>query len=579
MMQSILLPTSPSSLQSKESVSSNESKGDEIDGSSAETQVKKKNSIFSTLLDAAITPKQAIDASAKTLSEQLQSTLSEEEINKDSAEPSSINESELVDAVEEELSVQDYSQTEVSFEWDNQTVEVDTHAVVAEGERLLNRSENEKLHSEKNRELSVDQEINESDKNNAVLSTGNIDKSNKVNVSGIDNEIENDKVKKGEQNSVSFAEKQKEHQSLSSRINDQEGIQAQGVLSDTEGRLQNVAQNQLEAHYFSSNNETRNPANIAGDAKLSQQDDKRTSINSSGEIKPSQAELQPANILAQIEEAQKTNIRISGLNSQAVSGSDKTESENESVEVQDEKKGKLISKSLFEPEKIALKDNAMSNDKASTEAFLKNQAAVVIPDKQEHILTSNQTDKTALTASMDSNSLLRSNHITGTQSDKLNGQPQPMLTMHATSLHDPLSLHAKQNAALLGERVMMMISQDKQEIQIRLDPAELGSMNIKVQVQQDQVQLTIHTQMSQTRDFIEQHLPKLREQLAQQGVNLGEANIEQQSQQQKQQNQQQTNLAHSDSSRSENTLSATSELDGWVKGNITLAAQGIDYYA
>ena len=127
---------------------------------------------------------------------------------------------------------------------------------------------------------------------------------------------------------------------------------------------------------------------------------------------------------------------------------------------------------------------------------------------------------------------------------------------------------------------MMMINQGKQEVQIRLDPAELGSMYIKLQVQQDQLQLSIQTEVGQSRDIIEQNLPKLREQLAQQGVNLGETSVEQHARQQNSNQQGKNALQHGDTGISkDNTLSTMDEQAEWIASKIPLPAQGIDYYA
>lgn len=145
-------------------------------------------------------------------------------------------------------------------------------------------------------------------------------------------------------------------------------------------------------------------------------------------------------------------------------------------------------------------------------------------------------------------------------------------------LQQPLDLHSKQAAAMMGDRVMMMISQGKQEVQIRLDPAELGTMFIKVQIQQEQVQLSIQTQMGSSKDLVEQHMPRLREQLAQQGIQLGEANVQQQSQQQGQQQHDAMQNAEQKGFSGLNNMSdeVTAE---WVSAKIPHVDQGIDYYA
>lgn len=147
-------------------------------------------------------------------------------------------------------------------------------------------------------------------------------------------------------------------------------------------------------------------------------------------------------------------------------------------------------------------------------------------------------------------------------------------------LQEPLDIQSKHAASMMGERVMMMMSQGKQEVQIRLDPAEMGSMLIKVQVQQDQVQLHIQTQAGLSKDIIEQNMPRLREQLAQQGIQLSEANVQQQSQQQNQQQNQQQHQINNGSGLQANSQEAINEPQNvFIPSKIPSLEQGIDYYA
>src|SRR5690606_34141177 len=82
--------------------------------------------------------------------------------------------------------------------------------------------------------------------------------------------------------------------------------------------------------------------------------------------------------------------------------------------------------------------------------------------------------------------------------------------------------------------LMMMSSNGIQRADIRLDPPDLGSMSIRVQVQNDQAQVTFQVQNPQARDMLEQALPRLREMMAEQGIQLtdGQVNDQQQGQQQ-----------------------------------------------
>ncbi len=80
----------------------------------------------------------------------------------------------------------------------------------------------------------------------------------------------------------------------------------------------------------------------------------------------------------------------------------------------------------------------------------------------------------------------------------------------------------------LAERVQMMLSKNLKNVDIRLDPPELGKMQIRMTMNSDiaSVQFTVANQ--QTRDIIEQAMPRLREMLSQQGLQLADTSVQQQ---------------------------------------------------
>lgn len=72
----------------------------------------------------------------------------------------------------------------------------------------------------------------------------------------------------------------------------------------------------------------------------------------------------------------------------------------------------------------------------------------------------------------------------------------------------------------LGSHITTLIKQDVQEAKIHLDPPELGSLEIKLQVQNQETKIQIHASQPQVRDVLEQQAFRLREALAQEGMNL-----------------------------------------------------------
>jgi len=97
---------------------------------------------------------------------------------------------------------------------------------------------------------------------------------------------------------------------------------------------------------------------------------------------------------------------------------------------------------------------------------------------------------------------------------------------------DPTLLQAlnivKSDAAkLLQERVSALLSINNKEAEIRLDPPEMGSMQIRIRSDAEQAQINFVVQNQQAKEALEQSMPKLREMLAEQGIELGESNIQQ----------------------------------------------------
>ena len=80
-------------------------------------------------------------------------------------------------------------------------------------------------------------------------------------------------------------------------------------------------------------------------------------------------------------------------------------------------------------------------------------------------------------------------------------------------------------AKLLQERVSSMLSINNKEAEIRLDPPEMGSMQIRIRSDAEQAQINFVVQNQQAKEALEQSMPRLREMLAQQGLELGESTI------------------------------------------------------
>ena len=159
------------------------------------------------------------------------------------------------------------------------------------------------------------------------------------------------------------------------------------------------------------------------------------------------------------------------------------------------------------------------------------------------------------------------------------------------SRETPVSLAAihlglpQQAAPELAARMTLMMGQKWHEAEIQLEPQGLGKMSIQLSIDQDQkANVQFIVQHGSSRELLEQALPKLRDMLASQGIQLGQTNVQQQSagQQQDQgqlaqQSQGQSNGSSSPWRRGENSLGESVDVQNLVIRSTD--ASGIDFYA
>ena len=77
----------------------------------------------------------------------------------------------------------------------------------------------------------------------------------------------------------------------------------------------------------------------------------------------------------------------------------------------------------------------------------------------------------------------------------------------------------------LGAKLVWMVNKNIQQAEIRLNPAHLGPVEVKITMQKDQATVMFTAQQIATRDALELALPKLKEMLEQEGIELKDANV------------------------------------------------------
>ncbi len=91
-------------------------------------------------------------------------------------------------------------------------------------------------------------------------------------------------------------------------------------------------------------------------------------------------------------------------------------------------------------------------------------------------------------------------------------------------------------ARAVADKVYIAASQNLRVANIQLDPPELGALQIRLQVTgpDQQMSVTFTSPHASVRDVLEQQIPRLREMLAEQGINLGESSVNDQGKDKKQ---------------------------------------------
>lgn len=86
----------------------------------------------------------------------------------------------------------------------------------------------------------------------------------------------------------------------------------------------------------------------------------------------------------------------------------------------------------------------------------------------------------------------------------------------------------------LAGRVSYMLMNNQQTAQIKLNPAELGPIEVKVSLQNDQANINFYAHNATVREAIEEAFPKLRDMLNENGLNLSQSSVSDQSLSEKQ---------------------------------------------
>lgn len=147
-------------------------------------------------------------------------------------------------------------------------------------------------------------------------------------------------------------------------------------------------------------------------------------------------------------------------------------------------------------------------------------------------------------------------------------------TQSQVMLDKPANILKPEGQTQFAEKIRWIVNARNSFAEIRLDPPELGSVQVKVNMAGEAAAVSFVVQSQQARDALDQALPKLRDMLSQQGIELGQSSVQQDHQQQ-QGEQQQGQFAQGKADDGMDEIAGEVIEQRVVNGS----AGGIDFYA
>ncbi|MGJ8678755.1 flagellar hook-length control protein FliK [Paraglaciecola sp.] len=114
---------------------------------------------------------------------------------------------------------------------------------------------------------------------------------------------------------------------------------------------------------------------------------------------------------------------------------------------------------------------------------------------------------------------------------------QTQISQLETKFEKAVNIAKPEGLQQLAEKVRWMANSRNLVAEIRLDPADLGSVHVKVAMSGDSATVNFVVQSQHAREAMDNATPRLREMLAEKGIELGQSSVKQESgtQQQKEQ--------------------------------------------
>ena len=133
-------------------------------------------------------------------------------------------------------------------------------------------------------------------------------------------------------------------------------------------------------------------------------------------------------------------------------------------------------------------------------------------DKLADTVPAGTAGQAALPPHVDLNNLIAQQHMGSTQNSK-------------TNLEVPVSINNPQWVDKFSEQVFWLGSQDIKSAVIKIHPEELGPLQISIKMDKDNATVSIISHSSQVSDLVDQAIPKLKDMMSTNGINLSDVQI------------------------------------------------------
>lgn len=211
-----------------------------------------------------------------------------------------------------------------------------------------------------------------------------------------------------------------------------------------------------------------------------------------------------------------------------------------------------------------------SNAKSSSFGALSDKVMASIPQNQTASGAALQSQTNAISMTESSQVIIEE------MTNNLVSDNVTQAKNNAATLNETISIFRKDFAEAVKDKVMVLISQKLQQFDIQLDPPELGNVHVRVNLQNEQAVVNFTVQNQQAKEAFEENLGKLKEMLSEKGVDVGDANVEQQAQNSEgdESNESQNGLANN-----KNTTENDDVEQGFTTNLYETSPSGVDYYA